>query len=152
MTVKFARTEHQKEALPYGVADKFLLMWNTKITVTNEAAATNATRSHLAAISSIVPIDTPNLTQQTVLAKPILSKAPAELRYVRWFVFAKYVRMQNDGNFELSVENWNGVSLHVIVGFQKINWPKDQELQQVVIIWVALGIIGAEKGPETRKM
>ena len=105
MTVNFARTEHQKEAAPYGLADNFLLMWHTKITVTNEAAATNASRNQLAAISSNVPIDTPSLTQQTILAQPILSKAPAELRYVRRFVFAKYESMQNDGNFELSVEN-----------------------------------------------
>ena len=65
-----------------------------------------------------VPHYTPSIQQQSILSKQILSKLPAELRYVERSVFMKEVRNQNLGNFELgSQENLN-VPIWIIIGFQ----------------------------------
>ena len=97
-----------QEKATYGLGYKLTLTRNKDDAVIDKAGAIAEARIRIDHIHWYVPHYTPSIQQQSTLSKQILSKTPAELRYVERSVFLKEVNNQNLWNFELgSHENMN---------------------------------------------
>ena len=93
------------------------------------------------------------MSNQAILSKQILSRAPTELQYVERSVFKKEVKTQKFWTFEITSQGRLNVPIWNIVGFQQQNRQDSQNLSNDTFyrprVASAQCLIGTEKNPDS---